>query len=1261
MKLKKIMATLLLAVMILAQFSFIQLGSVVTAANETTGRFHYDQLSGTAKKIYDGIVAMKEKLKTGTENYDLVANGHFTSDEVKSYEDGTVNLKKEFYAARYAFYADYPEIFYVSFNKLAIRTTKDANGTYHAYIGSGNNKDYRTEGFKDQAEVEAAIVEFESKVQEIVDEVNALEIAEGKSAETEKIKYVHNKITKMAGYRLEADCKPGNEDFLSTPYGILVKGQGVCEGYARAFKTILDKLGMTCILVQGIHQTDGSAVAHMWNYVQITEETVARSTVKNWYAVDVTMDDPYTRTVKKPGEDYSDREPGWDVVEGFENTRYLFVGAQTMAAEHVAVEKVEAAGNYEFKYPELKEEDLGIDTVTEVDGLVVKYKQEGNETEEYKSGDYYISYKGMGNKQAREQGYYLLAKYHEYRPGDEVWREGKWGYFDEEAYAGGFVDRGDYLYLTVPNGEYMEFAVTRVAPDPSLGIGSLTYQGDESGLIAQSGKLYNPSGTYRAKPYIKKQDPAPLASLLVGTTYSVTIVYDDDLLLKEGVTEVGYKFESSGLTGAECAKVADFKWDGKRTITFKFTPSEMFADDGASYAIYPTGLIGKNSGKEPMEILYGAVNQIACSFSMRAARNWELFARPNLMEDADLSQQEWITSDGEKVEDRLKNRIALVATKPTKDDQDVMEDKIENELKATDQTILKSSTYNLSLNACKKYVIPTGHRVRLSVGFPEGYGPEDAGVTFKAYHFMRDNKGNITGVEEIPCIVTQYGLIITCDSFSPFAIAAVNRTENDTTTTKQLVISTAANGKMEAVDEQDNRELKAAGNILDVEENESKTFRVIPDEGYDIETLTVCGKVMEITNKKSMEITVNYDEIKDGNVIIDATFVAETVAQAEEAKGETIVTPKATPAQITMNKTSVDTTINEALVIEPTVTQTPGTQTYQWYKDGSKLEGKTNKVLEIKEPVAEDTGSYTLKVTSSIETVSEETTSDAVDVTVRSFETTLTPTDSNLNVNELNSGDEFEVNINIGNFKNIDNGLYAIGGQLQYDTDALELVRVDGKAVIAQNGWEATTENDNTLKFITVGNNITTPGTMGKVKFRAKELNQDKEASIKMINMCASDADKDIASRDAELKVTVKEVVRADSITSNKYVIADEIISRVEPQTTIASFKGNVEHQGELVFKDKEGNIINDENTVLATGMTLQVGTTLNFTISVVQDVNGDGNVSITDLAQIMLHLVDTERLEGARFKAADINGDGKVTITDVAQLQLILVGRPIK
>ena len=170
MKLKKIIVTLTLAVMLIAQFSFIQFTNFVHATGKQTsaeleGKFHYDQLSDIAKKIYAGIVSMKDNgiLKTGTERYDLVANGHFTSEEVKSYENGTINLKKEFYAARYAFYADFPEIFYVNFNKLAIRITKDVDGNYHAYIGAGNNTNYRVDGFENQEAVETAITEFENK------------------------------------------------------------------------------------------------------------------------------------------------------------------------------------------------------------------------------------------------------------------------------------------------------------------------------------------------------------------------------------------------------------------------------------------------------------------------------------------------------------------------------------------------------------------------------------------------------------------------------------------------------------------------------------------------------------------------------------------------------------------------------------------------------------------------------------------------------------------------------------------------------------------------------------------------------------------------------------------------------------------------------------------------------------------------------------------------------------------------------------------
>lgn len=60
----------------------------------------------------------------------------------------------------------------------------------------------------------------------------------------------------------------------------------VCEGYAKAFKVLCDRLGIPCILVIGdAGPTPSTATeAHMWNLVQMDDE--------RWYAVDVTWDDP---------------------------------------------------------------------------------------------------------------------------------------------------------------------------------------------------------------------------------------------------------------------------------------------------------------------------------------------------------------------------------------------------------------------------------------------------------------------------------------------------------------------------------------------------------------------------------------------------------------------------------------------------------------------------------------------------------------------------------------------------------------------------------------------------------------------------------------------------------------------------------------------------------------------------------------------------------------------------------------------------------
>lgn len=63
------------------------------------------------------------------------------------------------------------------------------------------------------------------------------------------------------------------------PYGVLVKGIGVCQGYAGAAKLLLNKVGIECMVVRG--QANGGR--HAWNIVKINNK---------YYNLDTTWDDP---------------------------------------------------------------------------------------------------------------------------------------------------------------------------------------------------------------------------------------------------------------------------------------------------------------------------------------------------------------------------------------------------------------------------------------------------------------------------------------------------------------------------------------------------------------------------------------------------------------------------------------------------------------------------------------------------------------------------------------------------------------------------------------------------------------------------------------------------------------------------------------------------------------------------------------------------------------------------------------------------------
>ena len=70
------------------------------------------------------------------------------------------------------------------------------------------------------------------------------------------------------------------------PYGALIGGKGICEGYTRSFQLLMDLAGIECISVFGNSDNGVEYGEHAWNQVCLDGE---------WYIVDVTWDDPLSR------------------------------------------------------------------------------------------------------------------------------------------------------------------------------------------------------------------------------------------------------------------------------------------------------------------------------------------------------------------------------------------------------------------------------------------------------------------------------------------------------------------------------------------------------------------------------------------------------------------------------------------------------------------------------------------------------------------------------------------------------------------------------------------------------------------------------------------------------------------------------------------------------------------------------------------------------------------------------------------------------
>lgn len=324
------------------------------------------------------------------------------------------------------------------------------------------------------------------------------------------------------------------------------------------------------------------------------------------------------------------------------------------------------------------------------------------------------------------------------------------------------------------------------------------------------------------------------------------------------------------------------------TLRFKFAPSLLYEHNREGYHFIFTNVgsakkvtrivdgkeISETSNKAPNSLYYSFGREvIACPafFNYDGRLYIDCCAQPTLVSQTDLSAMNFEDENGKSTfSENERSQMMLVAERASDDTVDSMVDEITSGIGADlgiDKN--KTETYDIKLQMCNKYpTISPGSYVKIALGFPEGYGPDDKGVTFKIFH--RKNVGEDEYIiEEIPCVVTQFGIVATVTSFSPYMVAVVDA---DKATDKTIYASIEGKGGTLS---------KADGKIIQLKEGESHVYTIQPNKGYQIHTVTLNGK--DVKSKiQDGKLTLGYADLEANNQLVIQYISNEAAARIQQ-------------------------------------------------------------------------------------------------------------------------------------------------------------------------------------------------------------------------------------------------------------------------------------------------------------------------------------------------------------------------------------------
>ena len=243
--------------------------------------YYYNQLDEYGKIIYNSIANNIENMKKN--NFIIDFSTKFNS--LLNEPSGQYKLNKSFQSALDAFSYDNPEYFYINISNVSLSIKHSTFGIktkYYVSIVPTNGKSYLYDKYALSLDsLNNDILAVENAKNKILNSITA-------TTDYDKLLAVHDILINSIDYT----STDSNNDY--NIYGALINKKVVCEGYSKAFKYIVDSLGIDCILVCGSainsDNSNSDGELHMWNYVLLNNK---------WYGIDVTWDDPIIINSKK--------------------------------------------------------------------------------------------------------------------------------------------------------------------------------------------------------------------------------------------------------------------------------------------------------------------------------------------------------------------------------------------------------------------------------------------------------------------------------------------------------------------------------------------------------------------------------------------------------------------------------------------------------------------------------------------------------------------------------------------------------------------------------------------------------------------------------------------------------------------------------------------------------------------------------------------------------------------------------------------------